>query len=385
MIIQQLLGPNGLIASVKDTVQCCVSILWGGRIFYTYDPKNIFAKNLGIAMLAKLGVLKKTLSEIFEVERHTVGRIYKIYQEEGVEGLKDYKKGPKQTNDDLKAFIIQKYKELGNKWGYQQKIIRTYKKKTKTQQERENEKKEQSEKKRELNEEKKKAEEKSCEEVKRLQAELFTGEEQCVQHGGAAAVIPLLSGFGVKNYLPRETEEGKLFNISEMVVSYTALNAASLVEVEQDFKLLARYQMGGIIGRVKLPSLTLYRTRIPKIVEQMDMIQVMVETAKEVHAIFGFSKVVYIDGHFMPYFGKSAILYGYNSQRRLAMHGREYFFVHDANGLPVYAAISDGYRKMKHYIEEVDAKLQEIYGVGEKELLEIFDRGGYSKAFCVNI
>jgi len=66
-------------------------------------------------------------------------------------------------------------------------------------------------------------------------------------------------------------------------------------------------------------------------------------------------------------------------------HGREYFFVHDTNRLPVYATISDGYRKMKHYIVDVDEKLREIYGLKEKELLEIFDRGGYSKEFCVSI
>lgn len=28
--------------------------------------------------------------------------------------------------------------------------------------------------------------------------------------------------------------------------------------------------------------------------------------------------------HFIPYYGKSAIIYGYNSLRKLTMHGREY-------------------------------------------------------------
>jgi hypothetical protein len=87
----------------------------------------------------------------------------------------------------------------------------------------------------------------------------------------------------------------------------------------------------------------------------------------------------------MAYHGGSDTLHGYNPQRRLATHGREYFFVHDRDGLPVYATISDGYRKFKYYIEEVDEKLRYIYGAGKKELLEVFDRGGYSKEFCVQI
>ena len=59
--------------------------------------------------------------------------------------------------------------------------------------------------------------------------------------------------------------------------------------------------------------------------------------------------------------------------------------MHERDGLPVYATISDGYRKAKHYIEDVDEKLRYIYGAREKELLEVFDRGGYSKEFCVQI
>jgi hypothetical protein len=409
-MVPQLLGPNGLIYCVEDENQN-VHILWGGRKYYTFQHKDIFTKNLGIALLADLHVLQNTICEIFGVNRRTVSRIHKLYKKEGISGLNDYRKGRYRVEKFLKDFIITKYLELGNTRGYQkiileevkqkakeglfarsisrsnmQKIILMHKRKMKAQQEFEKEEALRKEKDKESREKKKKAKQQSREAAERLQSELFESEEKdCVQHGGAAAVIPFLTEFGLQEFLPDNSEEKKLFNNSEMTVSYTTLNAASLVEVEQDFKLLARYQMGGIIGRVKLPSLSLYRERIPQIVTQMDMSQVMVDAAKKAHKLFGFTKVVYIDGHFMPYYGKSAILYGYCSQRRLAMHGREYFFVHDASGLPVYAAISDGYRKMKHYIEKVDGKLREIYGVGDKELLEIFDRGGYSKKFCVGI
>jgi len=47
------------------------------------------------------------------------------------------------------------------------------------------------------------------------------------------------------------------------------------VKVEQDFEQLPSYQMGGIIGKNKLPSLSLYRHRIPGIVEQMNMREVI--------------------------------------------------------------------------------------------------------------
>ena len=214
--------------------------------------------------------------------------------------------------------------------------------------------------------------------------DLAEGEERCVDHGGCSLVVPLLGEHGMAGHIPAD-QDGARFSNTELAITYAILNAGEVAEVEQDFKLLPRYEMGGMIGRNKLPSLSLYRKRIPQVAAQMDMRDVILETSKSMHELLFFSDVVYIDGHFMVYQGGSDTLHGYNPQKRLAMHGREYFFVHDTNRLPVYATISDGYRKMKHYIVDVDEKLREIYGLKEKELFEIFDRGGYSKEFCVSI
>ena len=405
MVIQQLLGPNGLVCSTEDE-SGVVRVLWGGRIFYEYDRKDAFARRLGIALLGNLGVLKKTISEIFGVDRRTTRTIIALYQEEGVAGLRDRRQGRQAVSESLKSFVLSKYAELEKSWGYQQAILEAVEQKVRQGvfskgisrsmlQKILREHKREMEREREREEaEGARQERAGAGRAKRLKQEEEEGQQQrlperepeCVQHGGAAATIPLLQGLGFQGFLPqRRGQAEKLFRDSELAVIYSALNAAELVEVEQDFKLLSSYQMGGIIGRVKLPSLSLYRERIAPLVAQMDMSEVMVEAAVRAHAQMGFSKVLYIDGHFMPYYGNSATLYGYNSQRRLAMQGREYYFVHDEQGLPVYATISDGYRDMRHYIEEVDRNLRRIFDVGDKELVEVFDRGGYSKSFCVGI
>jgi hypothetical protein len=117
----------------------------------------------------------------------------------------------------------------------------------------------------------------------------------------------------------------------------------------------------------------------------MDMQEVIRQTARRMSEVFPFSRVLYVDGHFLPYYGGSALLGGYSSQRRLVMAGREYFWVHDENGMPVYATISDGYRKMRFYLKQVNGDLKWIYGAKRRELLLVFDRGGYAKGFCVGI
>ena len=82
MTIQQLLGPNGLVYYVEDEEKN-VDVLWGGRVFYSFKRKDSFAEKLGIALLANVGVMKKTISEVFGVNRRTVRRVIEVYRREG--------------------------------------------------------------------------------------------------------------------------------------------------------------------------------------------------------------------------------------------------------------------------------------------------------------
>lgn len=418
MNIQLLLGPNGLMYSEEDE-SGNVTIFWGGNIYYCFSRSNLFAKKLGIALLAGIGVVQKTICDFFNVSRHTVANIVKVYEEEGVEGLQNYKQGPSGLSEELRQFVIKKYIELEGSRGFQRKILKAIEEKVeegcfgknisrgmlqKILREYREEREVQIEENLERRKEKEQSEEQAAElaneqtqdsgleddgeenEDEQLEfvEDLAEGEERCVEHGGCSLVVPLLDDYGIADYIPEEKKENRFSN-TELAVTYAMLNAGGTAIVEQDFKLLPSYQMGGMIGRVKLPSVSLYRKRIPKMTAEMDMREVILESSKSVHKLFSFSRVVYIDGHFMPYHGSSDILHGYNPQKRLAMHGREYFFVHDRDGLPVYATISDGYRKSKPFIKDVDEKLRYIYAVGKRELLEVFDRGGYSKEFCVQI
>lgn len=198
---------------------------------------------------------------------------------------------------------------------------------------------------------------------------------------GCATILSDPSGSTPVELEHRDT----LYSIGELAVSYVALNAAHRVKVEQDFKLAHSDQMSGIIGRKRLPCLSLFRQLIPQAVEKMDMQQVMLDSARTAVAHFGTTRIAYIDGHFMPYHGKTTTLYSYNIQKRLAMPCREYVYVHDETGVPMFASLSDGYRKMQHYMESLDSAIRDIYGAGAKEILEVFDHGGYSKDFLIGI
>ncbi len=405
-----LLGPNGLVYAIKEPDDY-VRLYWGPLPFYSYKQNDPEGKKLGIALLASQGMTYQSIGELFGINRHTVSDIQTVYEKSGIEGLRNYHQGPDRIDEATCTFVIAEYARLNRARGYQnkildaiaekakegifpcaisrskmQKIIQAHKEATKK---RHDEEKKETERKR-----RQKQQGPSRLNAKGAQASKDPGQSElellkervCVEHGGAAAVIPLLGQLGLGKALPEEPEHGdKLYSIGGLAVSFAALNAARLVDVEQDFKLAPSYQMGGIIGRVRLPSLSVFRERIPQAVEKMDMPSVMLKSARIAVSHFGGTRIAYIDGHFMPYYGETNTLYGYNTQRRLAMPGREYVYVHDEAGVPIFAALSDGYRKMQYYVENLDSAIRDIYGVGEKEILEVFDRGGYSKEFLVGI
>ncbi len=405
-----LLGPNGLILARKET-DGAVHIYWGGLQFYAYKPDDVLAKRLGIALLADMGVIHQTICELFGVERHMIRKIQAINRESGIEGLQNHHQGHKRTDEAICAFVISEYVRLNGARGYQGRILEAIAEKVRegifpctisrsklqkilgahkdANRQRQAEAQEEAALKEELRQQRQLRRQAKEEQAGKAveQSELgLLHERVCVEHGGAAAVIPLLGYLGLGKALPAEPEhEDKRYGIGELAVSFAALNAARLAEVEQDFKLAASYQMGGIIGRKKLPCLSVFRDRIPQAVEMMDMPAVMLESARNAVGYFGTTRIAYIDGHFMPYHGETKTLYGYNTQRRLAMPGREYVYVHDEAGVPIFASLSDGYRKMQHYVESLDSGIRAIYGIGEKAILEVFDRGGYSKEFLIGI
>jgi len=405
---QRLFGPNGFVYA-EEQPDGTVTIMWAGLPYYTFHRDNTVEKNIGIALLAAIGLARRDIQRLFAVSRATVKRILAIWRTGGIEGLKDYRPGARSLDAEVKEFVITEFKKLEAQWGYQTMILTAVKERFQKaisrqtlylilreyRGERERigvETEERESRKEQAN---KKAQEQKAEDERRGQEHPNWSEEHpgvdertAVECGGALVSAVCVNEFQTLDSIAEsdgEEEQGERFTNREMAFAYVALNAAKVVVVEQDFKQLPSHLMGGILGREKLPSLSLYRSRIPKVVQHMDMHEVIRQTARRLVEVFPFSQVLYVDGHFVPYYGETAVLGNYSSQKRLVMPGREYFWVHDESGIPVYATISDGYRKMRFYLTQLNRDLKWIYRASKRELLLVFDRGGYSKGFCVGI
>jgi len=293
--IQTFLGPNGLIYSIEDALGN-VNILWGGVPYFSFNRSDLFSKLLGIAQLDSIKVLHKTICEIFKVSRNTITNVSNIYKQDGIAGLLNYHHGAPGVEEELKSFVIKMYIELGKSRGYQNRILAAVEEKAEAGEFRKGisrttlhniigEHEKELEERKRKNIEDRKAKEKGQENKKRkAMAEegdktgepgrdeqldfvevLAEGEERCVEHGGCSLAVALLDEYGLADHIPAD-ENGTRFSNTELAVTYAILNAGEVAKVEQDFKLLPSYQMGGMIGRDKLPSLSLYRNRIPQVV-----------------------------------------------------------------------------------------------------------------------
>jgi len=71
---------------------------------------------------------------------------------------------------------------------------------------------------------------------------------------------------------------------------------------------------------------------------------------------------LYIDGHFVPYYGKNTVHSGFYTQRGQAMPGQTEMFVHDCRGQIVYFEIQEGKGDLKTMMRQMSEKWQGYIG-----------------------
>lgn len=81
---------------------------------------------------------------------------------------------------------------------------------------------------------------------------------------------------------------------------------------------------------------------------------------------------LYIDGHFVPYYGKDTVHSGFYTQRGQTMPGQTEMFVHDFQGQIVYFEIQEGQGDLKTMMRQMSEKWQGY--IGDTPPLIIVDR-----------
>ena len=203
---------------------------------------------------------------------------------------------------------------------------------------------------------------------------------------GGLLLTPLLARY---HFLPTlsqvitiPTHEG--YSLEELGLTLFYLDLFGFRSLE-DFKRAHPEEFGVLVGRAQSPSLFTLRRFLHQ-VRELGKGEALIEAFAQSYLQSGLAQwgVMYIDGHFMPYYGMFPITKGWHGVRQVPMKGSDNFLVVDERFTPwlflIRSSSEDLLQKIPELIEKAK-RLGEQAGVSRQrldQLIVVFDREGYS-------
>lgn len=171
--------------------------------------------------------------------------------------------------------------------------------------------------------------------------------------------------------------------ISESILgkSSVVMNLFSMMLVHgigsvEQLKTVFKREFGKVIGVVQLFSQPVLWEKIHEICD-LNKSKILIENFFMQQARKGLVSLwwLYIDGHFIPYYGADSIHKGYYTQRDQMMPGQTEMFVHDCHGKIVYFELQEGKGDIKEMMRVMSEKWSSYIG-GISPLI-VVDREGW--------
>lgn len=205
-------------------------------------------------------------------------------------------------------------------------------------------------------------------------------------YAGGLLFAPLLEQYSflsmIKRVIDLETQEG--YSLDELCLTLFNFDLFRFHSME-DFKTVYPEEFGILIGKSFSPSIRTLRRFLHKVRQEGKAEDLIDEFAKE-YLRKGLAEwgVLYIDGHFLPYYGVYSISMGWHGVRKIPMKGSYNFLAVDEKFSPLLFLIRSSSEDLLQKIPEIILKAKKLaneVGISEEEienLTVIFDREGYS-------
>ena len=201
-------------------------------------------------------------------------------------------------------------------------------------------------------------------------------------YAGGLLFVPLLESHSylpmLKQVIDIPTYEG--YSLEELCMTLFYFDIFGFRSME-DFKRVYPEEFGLLIGRSYSPSLFTLRRFLHR-VRELGNSEKLIEEFARTYLMTGIAKwgVLYIDGHFMPYYGIYPISKGWHGVRKIPMKGSYNFIGVDATFTPWIFLVRSSSEDLLQKIPEILEKAKKIGNeIGlSNELIVIFDREGYS-------
>ena len=205
-------------------------------------------------------------------------------------------------------------------------------------------------------------------------------------YAGGLLFAPLLARYDFLPALSRvitiATHEG--YSLEELGLTLFYLDVFGFRSME-DFKRAYPEEFGLLMGRAQSPSLFTLRRFLHK-VRKLNKGEALIDEFALGYLKSGLAAwgVMYIDGHFLPYYGLYPISKGWHGVRQMPMKGSYHFLTVDERFTPwlflVRASSEDLLQKIPELIEKAK-RIGAQAGVSQErldQLIVVFDREGYS-------
>lgn len=186
----------------------------------------------------------------------------------------------------------------------------------------------------------------------------------------------------IRDILDMPGQEG--YTLEELCLTLFYFDVFGFRSME-DFKRVYPEEFGLLVGRAISPSHFTLRRFLHK-VRTLGKSEELMEAFARMYLNTGLARwgVLYIDAHFLPYYGMVPITKGWHGVRQIAMKGSYHFLGVDESFNPWLFLVRSSSEDLLQKIPEVIGKAKEAArgaGVEEKridELIVVFDREGFS-------
>lgn len=201
-------------------------------------------------------------------------------------------------------------------------------------------------------------------------------------YGGGLLLVPFLKRYNflpiIKRIINIKTQEG--YCLEQLCLTLFYFDIFGFRSIE-NFKTVYPEEFGILIGKTSSPSIFTLRRVLEKVKSLRESEELIEEFGKEyLRDGLVSCKVIYIDEHFLPYYGKEEITMGWNTVRDRAGRGSYNFIANDEEFNPLIFLERPSSEDLIDKIPEIIQKVKKIggeIGIDTKGIVVIFDREGY--------
>lgn len=200
--------------------------------------------------------------------------------------------------------------------------------------------------------------------------------------GGGFLVLPFLTKVQFPQLIDSELASlpQGYYSTLQLTLNFFYLALFGIASLEM-VKRIPKQELGLLIGRKRSAGLTKLRAFLSQVGQLKEQTSAFALTAAcyQIRAGVVDWQVLFVDGHFIPYYGQRVIRKGYFTTRRMAIKGNQAYYANDSGGRPLFFLLVSANKSLIQVLPQIMPRVRQLVGDQwtDWSLTLVFDRGGF--------